>query len=128
MMKIVIATQYHENYGAHDWDGKGQCPQYWKAKGGSEYVLSRKLTFNESLSTTLVDSLVKAATEKVSRNDDYAREYVIDWYLIADDELTAEEKQWVEWTGKVSYPSKVIDVEVAESVPVTSFGLTLNFS
>ena len=128
MMKIVIATQYHENYGAHDWDGKGQCPQYWKAKGGSEYVLSRKLTFNESLSTTLVDSLVKAATEKVSRNDDYAREYVIDWYLIADDELTAEEKQWVEWTGKVSYPSKVIDVEVAESVPATSFGLTLNFS
>ena len=128
MMKIVIATQYHENYGAHDWDGKGQCPQYWKAKGGSEYVVSRKLTYNESIDTKLVDSIVKAATEKVSRNDDFCREYVIDWYLIADDELTAEEKQWVEWTGKVSYPSKVIDVEVPESVPATSFGLTLNFS
>ena len=128
MMKIVIATQYHENYGAHDWDGKGQCPQYWKAKGGSEYVVSRKLTYNESIDTKLVDSIVKAATEKVSRNDDFCREYVIDWYILCDDDLTAEEKQWVEWTGKVSYPSKVIDVEVPESVPATSFGLTLNFS
>jgi len=128
MMKIVIATQYHENYGAHDWDGKGQCPQYWKAKGGSEYVVSRKLTYNESIDTKLVDSIVKAAIEKVCYRNNYSEEYAIDWYIICDDDLTAEEKQWVEWTGKVSYPSKVIDVEVPESVPATSFGLTLNFS
>ena len=38
-MMIVIRTQYHENYGAHDWDGEGECPQYWKAKGGSEYKI-----------------------------------------------------------------------------------------
>lgn len=38
-MKIVITTQYMENYGAHDWDGKGQCPQYWKSKGGQSYVV-----------------------------------------------------------------------------------------
>lgn len=127
MMKLVIATQYHENYGAHDWDGTGLCPQFWKAKGGNEYVVSRRLSYNESLDTTLVDALVKSATEKVTRNDNFAREYVIDWYLIGDDELTFEEKQWLEWTGKVSYPSKVIDVEAPESVPASAFGLTLNF-
>lgn len=32
-VQIAIGGQYMENYGAHDWDGKGQCPQYWKAKG-----------------------------------------------------------------------------------------------
>jgi hypothetical protein len=114
MMKIVIATQYHENYGAHDWDGKGQCPQYWKPKGGSEYVISRKLTFNESLDTKLVDALVAEATKHLNRSTDYSREYVIDWYFIQDGELTAEEKQWMEWEGKVTYPSKVIDVEIPD--------------
>jgi hypothetical protein len=38
-MMLVIRTQYMENYGAHDWDGQGECPQYWKAKGGSDYVV-----------------------------------------------------------------------------------------
>ena len=39
MSKLLITTQVYENYGAHDWDGEGQCPQYWKAKGGSDYVV-----------------------------------------------------------------------------------------
>jgi hypothetical protein len=26
-----------ENYGAHDWDGEGNCPQYWKNKGGEVF-------------------------------------------------------------------------------------------
>ena len=39
-MKLCITTQYRENYGAHDWDGTGQCDQYWKNKGGEEYFVS----------------------------------------------------------------------------------------
>ncbi len=38
-MKLVIQTQIKENYGAHDWDGQGECPQYWKFKGGNTYVV-----------------------------------------------------------------------------------------
>jgi len=38
-MKIVIQTQTRENYGAHDWDGKGECPQYWKFKGGDTFIM-----------------------------------------------------------------------------------------
>ena len=34
---FCVCTQVQENYGAHDWDGKGECPQYWKFKGGNEY-------------------------------------------------------------------------------------------
>jgi len=37
-MKLVIQTQIRENYGAHDWDGEGECPQHWKCKGGETYV------------------------------------------------------------------------------------------
>ena len=39
-MMLVIHTQYQENYGAHDWDGKGVCPQYWKFKDGTEYKIT----------------------------------------------------------------------------------------
>ena len=35
----LITTQYRENYGAHDWDGTGECPQYWKNKGGYDYMI-----------------------------------------------------------------------------------------
>ena len=38
-MKLVIITQTRENYGAHDWDGNGPVPQYWKNKVGSEYIV-----------------------------------------------------------------------------------------
>jgi hypothetical protein len=31
-MQLLITTQTQENYGAHDWDGEGACPQYWKFK------------------------------------------------------------------------------------------------
>jgi len=36
-MQLLITTQTQENYGAHDWDGEGACPQYWKFKGGMDY-------------------------------------------------------------------------------------------
>jgi len=39
-VKLVLNTQYMENYSAHDWDGKGECPQHWKPKGGSTYVVT----------------------------------------------------------------------------------------
>ena len=42
-MKYVIQTQYRENYGAHDWDGEGKCPQYWKFKGGDTYIFDVSL-------------------------------------------------------------------------------------
>lgn len=37
--QIAIAGQYMENYGIHDWDGEGDCPQFWKPKHGSALVL-----------------------------------------------------------------------------------------
>ena len=40
MAILVIDVQYKENYGAHDWNGEGDCPQYWKFKGGDTYLVS----------------------------------------------------------------------------------------
>jgi hypothetical protein len=106
---VVIATQYYENYGAHDWDGKGQCPQYWKPKGGSEYRHPRVLELNEADDKALVAGLVKEATDKVAHSTDYSQEYVLDWYLLPVGEHTNEEKDQLGWyDGVVKYPSKTI--------------------
>ena len=39
-MKVIIQTQSYENYGAHDWDHKGECPQHWKPKGGDTFIFT----------------------------------------------------------------------------------------
>jgi len=40
-MKYVVLTQFLENYGAHDADGKFESGNYyWKFKGGSDYLVS----------------------------------------------------------------------------------------
>jgi hypothetical protein len=37
--KVLVQTQYRENYGAQDWNGEGQCPQAWKPKGGFTFQI-----------------------------------------------------------------------------------------
>ena len=36
---VHIQSQIRENYGAHDWNGAGDCPQMWKCKGGEDYII-----------------------------------------------------------------------------------------
>jgi len=96
-MMLVISTQYHENYGAHDWDGEGECPQYWKAKGGSEYKIldvPLNVDYNE---------LVKFALTGIETDNEYCREVMIDWSIESDDYLSWYEKSQLEYDGVVLY-------------------------
>jgi hypothetical protein len=86
-MKIAIYTQIRENYGAHDWDGKGACPQYWKCKGGDVYIVpdltvAQTLKVKENGIPTL-----KALIE--SRNEGF-EEYVIDYEILDNDAKVCE--------------------------------------
>jgi hypothetical protein len=80
-MKLVIDTQYCENYGAHTWDGKGECPQRWKFKGGSTYV---------------VDNVTPAQKERIERegipnitslieySSEGSKEYILGYRVVED--------------------------------------------
>lgn len=86
-MKLVISTQIRENYGAHDWDGVGECPQYWKCKGGDVYVVSnltpaQTLKIKESGIPTL-KSLIE------SRNEGF-EETVVGYMVLDDDAVVGE--------------------------------------
>ena len=70
-MKYVIHTQFRENYGAHDWNGRGECPQYWKFKGGDTYVVEVSLAEAQ-------DPLWYAAVAAcIEHSSDYSEEYIV---------------------------------------------------
>ncbi len=66
-----IFTQVHENYGAHSWDGEGEVPNHWKAKGGTTFVLEADVD---------VDAFIKA----ISSESDYFTEEVIGQNVVED--------------------------------------------
>jgi 3-methyladenine DNA glycosylase AlkC len=100
-MKLLITTQVYENYGAHDWDGKGECPQYWKAKGGSDYVI--KKFKGGAADATLA---VMAVRSQIEEDNDHFRESVIDFRLVKDDYLTEFEQSQLDYEGSIRYPAK----------------------
>lgn len=93
-MMLVIRTQYMENYGAHDWDGTGECPQYWKMKGGSEYkIIGVPLN---------IDHAEVVAAADIEKNNEYCREYILDWSVESDDYLSWFEKSQLEYDGAIA--------------------------
>lgn len=98
MAKLLIQTQVYENYGAHDWDGKGACPQYWKAKGGNDYIVKK---FRGDATTA-----VMALRSQVEQDDNYFREHIIDFSIVKDDYLTEFEQNQLDYEGKITYPAR----------------------
>jgi len=94
-MMFVIRTQFMENYGAHDWDGTGECPQHWKFKGGSEY----KITGVDPTADPQ-DYINIAGVEFSSEG---AREYILGYSFEEDDYLSDFEKSQLEWDGQITY-------------------------
>lgn len=103
MSKLLIITQVYENYGAHDWDGEGECPQYWKPKGGSEYVV-------KNIDVNRVDDLVKGVWNQVESASEYYRETILLWEVVADDYLTEFEQSQLEYEGVIRFPAKELTV------------------
>lgn len=103
MAKLLISTQVYENYGAHDWDGQGECPQSWRAKGGNEYII-KNFKGNDRNAT----ELTMVASAQIEQDDQYFREHIIDFRIVADDYLTEFEKDQLEYEGRIYYPAKEI--------------------
>jgi hypothetical protein len=99
-MKLLITTQNYENYGAHDWDGVGECPQYWKAKGGSDYVVKNFTNFNNTT------EVVMALRGQIEEDSEYFRSSIIDWEVVADDFLTEFEQDQLNYEGKIRFFAK----------------------
>ena len=100
MSKLLITTQVYENYGAHDWDGQGVCPSYWKAKGGNDYVVKNFKDFGKVAET------IMALRGQIECDNHAFRESIIDFEVVADDHLTEYEREQLKYDGRIVYASK----------------------
>ena len=106
-IRVVIATQYLENYGAHDWDGEGVCPQYWKPKGGSTYIVSASAADIACPKWwDSVENTINSATSLVESLDTEAK---IDDWLIDQTETFCQDK--------AIYNAIMSGIEVIEKTP-----------
>jgi hypothetical protein len=106
---LIVQTGYRENYGSHDWDGKGECPQYWKNKGGEEVQVAT-LSLEEASNTKYVRSLVNLAEndKRVCWDSQYSASFLIDWNLVEVGRRTDEEQRQFLADGRVYSPRRVI--------------------
>ena len=92
MAKLLITTQVYENYGDAD-------KPYWKAKGGSDYVVKKFKQFNK------VTEVVMALRGQIEQDNEFFQESIIGWEVVADDYLTEFERSQLEYEGKITYPA-----------------------
>lgn len=96
-MILVITTQHYENYGAHDWDGEGECPQHWKAKGGNQIKIT---DIPKSVSE---ETLHHLAVDAFSEFNDYFEVSVLGVHFESDDWMSEFEKSQLEWEGSITF-------------------------
>lgn len=104
-MKLLITTQVYENYA---WDENGNLGTgenaYWKAKGGSDYVVKNFKDFNR------VTEVVMSLRDKIEQDNDMFREHIIDFEVVADDYLTEFERNQLEFDGEITYGPHELEV------------------
>lgn len=105
-MMLVIHTQYMENYGAHDWDGQGECPQRWKFKGGSSYKVTGIPSDVEP------EVAVAEVRSQIEYRDHGSEQYILGWSMEADDYLSEFETNQLEYDGAITYSEPVIQYGV----------------
>ncbi len=83
----------YENYGTAD-------EPYWKPKGGADYVVKKFKDFNK------VTETVMALRSQIEQDNEYYREHIINFEVVANDYMTDFEKDQWEYEGKITYPAK----------------------
>ena len=86
--RVIVATQYYENYGAHDWDGQGECPSYWKAKGGSDFIVAEGLSEYDFLTRDPMEFV----PEGIEHRSNYSETLIVGVYFLPSNVLTYEER------------------------------------
>ena len=105
-MKLHIFTQDQENYGNHDWDGVGEVPQYWKMKGGTDYIVEIDgFRWNDTFAVKNLRMIVDELRFIIDESNDYYRSNILGFDIVEDDFMTEFEQSQMEYDGKVMFPA-----------------------
>lgn len=116
-MKLIISTQVFENYGAHAWNGEGECPQCWKAKGGDDYEVAT-FSAEQANDREFICGLVEKARVAVARNDFFFRRCLIGYDIVADDNLTDDERDQLDYEGAITHPRSIINLDASYNLAI----------
>ncbi len=93
---LIATYQVWENYGAHAWDGEGECPQYWKAKGSEEIVVRENIPL-ETVCAFSADDLRRMVENAAPTSDHFFTYDLIDYELVElSDQLVQKVKDFQE--------------------------------
>jgi hypothetical protein len=99
MAKLLIQTQVLENYAWREDGSLGTgADAYWKAKGGSDYVV-------KNVDVNRAAEIATWAAGQIEQDNEAFREYIIGWEVVADDYLTEFERSQMEYEGRITYPA-----------------------
>ena len=105
MSKLLITTQVYENYAWREDGSLGTgADAYWKAKGGSDYVVRGVDECD------MVDIIVDRVRGQVEQDNDAFMERIINFRVVADDYLTEFEQDQLEYEGKIRFPAQELSV------------------
>ena len=96
MTKLYITTQYTENYG-------DETSPHWKSKGSYDY-------FVLNVSESDVESAMSRARAKIEHSSSFSHEHIIGYRVVADDYITRDEEMQLEYDGKITFPTVIVEV------------------
>ena len=111
MAKLVITTQYMENYDVDEVSEEG----YWKYKGGHEFII-------DNVDVNNVQSVVAEITPLIEYDNSMSREYILDWSVESDDWVPQYEKSQKEWyDGRMYYEPRLFKNEDGHWIKIRKF-------
>ena len=110
MQKLVIQTQYRENYAAHNSGyNHGVDQPHWKFKGGTTYVFPNFQDFNN------VTDIVARVTDMITYSHEAAEEYILSWSIVPHSEKVCED--W-EFPTNLSFDGDdIIAIKITDNRP-----------
>jgi hypothetical protein len=97
MAKLLIVTQVLENYGS-------EVDPFWKAKGGSEYVIKNFTALNA------VNATVQSLRHQIEIDNPLYSEYIVSWEVVDDDYLTDFERSQLVYEGRIDFPATELEL------------------
>ena len=97
MAKLMITTQVLENYGSLE-------QPFWKAKGGSDYVVRNFTDFNR------VNAVVAQLRADIEIDNAFCSEYIVSWSVEDDDYLTEFEQSQLDYEGRIDFPATELEL------------------
>lgn len=111
MAKLVIQTQYMENYDVDEVSEEG----YWKFKGGHDYII-------DNVDVNNVQSVANEIIPLIEYDNSMSREFVLEWTVESDDWVPLYEKQQKKWyDGRMYYEPRLFKNEDGHWIKIRKY-------